>query len=205
MYFNRIIFAVCVLCSVKTFAENPPASGHGGGSPPPAEHGSAPATGGATGGSPGAAAGEAESDKMPGWVSIQNELSMISAKTNAVKGNIRKLLEEKRELPENSHKLKELIDELVKQHRDLKKLSVEYEQQRSILRYRYPERAVRSGFQEKIEVKSLEEMESELNLDERLNRNLNKVRSQYQSKPKRTDSKKHTKPIEDSDSIILRK
>lgn len=149
--------------------------------------------------------GKGESEKMPQWVEIQNELSMISAKSNALRGNIRKLLEEKRELPENSHKLKEVTDELVKQHKDLKKLSNEYEQQRAILKYRYPERALQSGFQERIEVKSLQEMETELNLDDRLSRNLQKVRTQYNTKPRKVQTKKQTKPIEESESMILRK
>jgi hypothetical protein len=108
-------------------------------------------------------------------------------------------------LSENSPRLKPLADELVQAHKELMKLNEQFEQQRNILKYRYPERAAQGRMTDKVEVKSLREMETELTLDQRLERNVKKMRSQYGTKSNRPKESQTEKPIEESGSVILSK
>lgn len=87
---------------------------------------------------------------------------------------------QKQKLPANSPEIKVVVDQMVLDYKDMRKLKEEYEKKLIIFKYRFPEKSLK---QERkygtLEVKSLEQMEQELGIDGRLNRNTKKIRSQY--------------------------
>jgi hypothetical protein len=106
---------------------------------------------------------------------------------------------------------------MVADHKEMQKLIEEYDKQMTIFKFRFPERGLK---EERLysphENKSLDQMEQELGLDGKLNRNMKKMRSQYSSPektPQTTDEKPTEKKpeepvqksIDESGSIILKK
>ena len=156
---------------------------------------------------------KAEKKDLPPWVEIQNKLSGYESRIRQLRGNINSLIIQKSQLPKDSPKVKEIVDEMVRQHKTLRKVVEDYDKQSAILKFRYPEKGAKANRKyEKIEVKSLEEMETELGTEGRLNRNLNTMRAQYGKRAASTTSTTiqvqvapQEKSIEDAGSVILKK
>ena len=175
------------------------------------EHGEKPAEGGAEG-------GEGKSSKTP-WIEIENKIVELSSKVKSKESNITKLLEEKDHLPANSPEIKTLLNSIVKEHAEMRTLAEEYQRNLSILKYRFPERNAKAERKyERIEVKSIEEMEQAVGVDGKLNRNLKRMRAQFPppaplattAKPvekteaeSKKDDKKKEKSIEDAGAVVI--
>ena len=122
----------------------------------------------------------AKEKELPEWVGLQTQLSTLDSKMNQKKDAIARLIEEKQKLPADSPEIKADIDEMVSEYKELLKVTDEFDKKMTIFKFRYPERGVKE--ERKYghpEVKSLDQMEQELGIDGRLNRNLQKMRSQY--------------------------
>jgi hypothetical protein len=154
-------------------------------------------------------------DKLPPWTEIQNRLAQIESRMKMKNDAIAKLIEEKQKLPGNSPRVKEVINSMISEHKELQKLASDYEKEKTILNFRYPEKAAKAGRKYgPVEVKTLEEMETEMGIDGRLSRNMKKLRGQYgdQDMPRkkvkpieRTADKKEEKSIEESETIVIKK
>lgn len=116
------------------------------------------------------------------FIVIQARVAALEAKVHSGETEIAKLVAEKQHT-NNPEKLNEIIRQMLTVHKEIKQNAKEYDQQRALIRYRYPEKGANEKRQyERIQVKSLEEMESEINLSSSLSRTFKKVRSQYPSK-----------------------
>lgn len=163
-------------------AEAKPAEGHG---EKPAEggHGEKPAEGGhgekpAEGGGHGEKAGP-EKKSTPEWVEVMSKIQSLKAKVTAKQDAVNKLIIDKN-MQNDPVKMKDIIKNLVSEHKELLKLTEEYEQQRSYFLYRFPEKSMSQERRyERIEVKPLEDIETQLTLEGKVNRTLSKVRRQY--------------------------
>jgi hypothetical protein len=112
------------------------------------------------------------------------------------------LLEEKNHLPESSPKIKEIIDEVAKEHKELRATVENLEKEKTILRYRYPERSADPKRKyEKVEVKSIQDMEANMGIDGRLQRTLNRTRQQYGAEPAKPAKDSHPKKEESEKSV----
>lgn len=121
------------------------------------------------------------------WLEIQAKVQVLKAKIRSKDESVKKLIKEKMETkdPKKSH---ELVQLLQVEYKDLQSAIQDYDQQRSLLQYRYPEKGRFETKQyERIEIKELEDMEKELSLEGQINRAARKVRTQY---------KAHTPPVE---------
>lgn len=106
--------------------------------------------------------------KPPEWIVLESELQSLTTQIRQKQGNLNRLIQEKRST-EDRQKLAEIIRELNSEQRSLKSIVETYDQQRTLLRYRYPERrATVQRKYEKIEVKAIEDLESQTVLDRRL-------------------------------------
>ncbi len=154
---------------------------------------------------------------LPGWVELENKIQETQSKMRSKQGNINSLIVEKNRLANNTSELKNIIKEIVKEHAELRKLSEEYDKNINLLKYRFPERNAKADrTYDRVEVKSIDEMEQSLGVDGKLNRNLKRMRSHYHL-PAPAPPKEHAKPyparanphaepsIEDSGSVILQK
>jgi chromosome segregation ATPase len=157
---------------------------------------------------------EGAEDSMP-WLAIEAKIQELSAKIESKKESINKLLEEKEKLKDGSSELKEKIQQLVSEHKALEKMADDYASQINLLKYRYPERhAKRDRKYDRVEVKSIDEMEQALGVDGKLNRNMARMRNTYDVQPPKKEKaaqveKKDVKPkgntLENQLPIIMQK
>lgn len=161
---------------------------------------------------------EVKSTVQP-WVPVETKITELQAKIKSKEANILKLLEDKKHLPNNSPQLKTAVQDIVKEHKELRGLITEYEKNLSILRFRFPERNAKTGrTYDRIELKSLDDMEQAMGIDGKLNRNIKKMRTQFHSQPvtpsvhqtsvnpsKETKKSPKEPSIEDAGSVILQK
>lgn len=113
------------------------------------------------------------------YTEVQSRVSALEAKIRSAQDEIQKLLLEKHHL-KDPVKLSENTKQTTALHKELKANLKEYDQQRSLLKYRYPEKGLTEKREyERIELKSLDEMENQMSLGSSVKRTLKKVRSQY--------------------------
>lgn len=169
--------------------------------------------------------GEAKAEAAPAahpvnltpWVEVEAKIQELSAKVKTKQANLIKLFEEKNHLANNSPELKVKVQEIVKEHAEMRSLAAEYDKQLNLLKYRFPERNAKAARKyDRFEIKSVDDMEQAMGVDGKLTRNLRKVRSQYRTQKRDmaseavgevtpTTLKKQEGSIEDSGSIIMHK
>jgi chromosome segregation ATPase len=146
------------------------------------------------------------------WVDIENRIAELSAKIKTKSGNLQGLIKQKQALDEDAPLVKELLKSIVKEHQELEATIEEYEKQKSVLKYRFPERGSQTDRRyKKVEATSLQELERVVGIDGKLNRNLGTMKSHYGSKkaeqgggPTPTTLPRGVS-IEDQDPITLQK
>lgn len=117
--------------------------------------------------------------KPPEWVVLEADLQSLTMKIKQKQAGIDKLIQEKRST-EDRMRISEIIKELNREQKVLSNHVSEYDQQRTILRYRYPERKSSSYRKyEKIEVKAIEDIESQSVLGKALSKTLTLVQKVY--------------------------
>lgn len=156
-------------------------SGQAGGSNKSGGHEAAAESGGEHG------SGEKDSGeakpKIAPWAETEAKLAELSAKVANKKSVIEQLIAEKNHLAPNSPQLKEVVQQIVKEHKSLKQLIEDYEKNRNILKYRFPERGnLEERKYQKLELKSVEELEKAIGVDGKLNRNMAKIKKVYKTK-----------------------
>ena len=119
-------------------------------------------------------------------------------------------------MTDNSPHLKQTVKDIVREHKELRKLVEDYDKNLRLLKYRFPERnAKHLRSYDRFEVKSIDDMEKALGIDGKLSRNMKKVRSLYNPEEKPAvrepasvapvKAPKKEPSIEEAHSIILQK
>jgi hypothetical protein len=183
----QVVFISLMLASNLSFAEEHGGGGgeHGGGEEKKeGEHG---------GGGEGAAPAKERRTSEATYAEVQAKVSGLEAKVRSAEEEIAKLIAEKQHTT-NPERTSQIVSEMVKLHREMQTNAREYDQQRSLLKYRYPEKGVGGEKREyeRIEVKSLDEMEDSLSLSSSVNKTLKKVRTQYEKPDMPVKSEKKT-------------
>lgn len=121
------------------------------------------------------------------FFTVQARVQALEAKVHSAETEITKLIAEKNKTTD-SEKVTEVIRQMITLHRELENYVKEYDQQRTLLKYRYPDKGV-SGKREyeRINLRSIEEMENHLNINTALNKTLKKVRIQFPVKSEDQD------------------
>lgn len=174
------------------------------------------------------AAGKAEAEKgkdakaeepttLSPWLETENKVMELNSKIKSKETNLVKLIEQKKALPANSPQIKALMKDIVKEHKELLSLISEYDKKVTLLKYRFPERNSKTKkTYERIEAKSIEDLEQSVGIDGKLNRNLKRMRGQFKPNEQSAEAAptapvaplipvKKEKSIEDEGSIIIQK
>jgi hypothetical protein len=115
------------------------------------------------------------------YAAVAAKVQGLEAKVQSAEEELKKLIEEKQHTKDPA-KLNEIVKQMLTLHKQLKENAKEYDQQRALLRYRYPEKGLTEKREyERVEVKSLEEMESQMSLSSSVKKTMKKVRTQYQT------------------------
>ena len=154
-------------------------------------------------------AGAKKVEEAPGWLEIEAQISSLEAKVQSKTRAIESLIEEKNHLKAGDSSLSEVVKQLGQEDRERRKLAEELEKQKTILAFRFPERgAAKNRKYQKVEIKSISEIEANMGVDGRLNRSVKRMRSQYGAEEPRQKSGKQTekpKSPEPEGTIILQK
>ncbi|WP_374029544.1 hypothetical protein [Bdellovibrio bacteriovorus] len=145
---------------------------------------------------------------------VQARVAALEAKIRSGETEIAKLITAKQSAKDPAQ-VNEVIRQMITIHKDLEHNIKEYDQQRALLKYRYPEKGLAEKREyERIELKSIEEMESQVSLSASLNKTLRKVRTQYEAPEVSAETSKEsaaTKKKQDKkqpsliDPVILQK
>lgn len=113
----------------------------------------------------------------PEWVEVQNRLQALKARLATKETQVKGLIRDSQ-----TSRDKQVFEDLKQAHAELRQMGEEYEKLRHQLRYRFPERgmSVERRYQ-RIEVKSLSEMETQVGMESQLQGNLERIRRQFQS------------------------
>jgi hypothetical protein len=157
------------------------------------------------------AAGNAKGPELPEWSDLLNKVAATKAKIVQKEDVIKKLVLEKSHA--SSEHSQYYIKQLIEEHKLLNELKAHYEKQRSLFKYRYPEKFRQEGRKyDRMKVQTLEEMETQMGIDGQLDRSLKRVRSKFGEDPTRKEIEKTraAKPkseesIDESGPIILEK
>lgn len=124
-------------------------------------------------------AAAAKSGGLPEWVQIQGRLQTLKAKIQAKEKVVTDLIVAKAK-EKDPQKSREIVKNLTTEHKDLQTSVAEYEQQRNLLKYRFPEKGMRDDRSyRRLEARSIEEMETQVGLDGVLLKTVNRIREQY--------------------------
>lgn len=127
-----------------------------------------------------------EKKAVPEWVELQSRLSVLKAKVAGKEKAVSDLLAAKN-AEKDPAKSVQIFNDLKREHSELGKAAEEYEQVRNVLRYRYPEKGMKEDrAYERVEVKSLEDLEKQAGLEGNLKRTIVQVRRQYADPSKKT-------------------
>ncbi len=172
--FYQVLKSTMILLMTATLAQANEGGGHGGGGE----------------------GGEAKPAEKKEIKSAEDSYTVVAARVQALEAKvhsgqeeIEKLIVEKQHAS-NPQQVNEIIRQMMTLHKELEKNTKEYDQQRSLLKYRYPEKsAAEKREYERIEVKSIEDMESQMSIGSSVNRTLKKVRMQYGTPENETAAK----------------
>lgn len=181
----KLVFVIVSILSLAQFtrAEEHAAAApaeHGGGEAAAAEGGNgAPAEGGG---------GDLRSrQKLKEWIDVETKLSSLKAKIESQSAIVNGLIAEKNHA-HDKNAAADVATHLSKAHKELQTMITEYEEQRNLLKFRYPEKGLtKERVYERIEVKSLEEMETQLSTEGKFKKVMNKVRSQFPMESSKND------------------
>ncbi len=146
---------------------------------------------------------ESQKKQMSEAMELQGKVQALLARVKSKEEAINKLIELKNQT-NDAAKVKEIIAEMVAEHKEMSKMIEEYEQNRSLLRYRYPEKGY-SGTRnyERMDVKPLDQMENRMSVEVKLKRNLKTLRSQYGESAEAKASKKKKALKKETDAPSL--
>ncbi|WP_413559488.1 hypothetical protein [Bdellovibrio sp. HCB209] len=163
----KSLIAIITVTSIAVAAFANEGGGHGGGEEKKAE-------------------GEGKSEEKVEVKSAEESYDKVAAKVAALEAKVHSGQEEIEKLiVEKAHtkdptKLNEIVKQMLTLHKELQKNVQEYDQVRGLMKYRYPEKGLTTKREyERIEVKSLDDMESQMSLSSSVKRTMKKVRAQY--------------------------
>ncbi len=147
---------------------------------------------------------------------VQARVQALEAKVHSGQEEIEKLIEEKQHTTDPKQ-VSEIVKQMMGIHKELQKNVKEYDQQRALLKYRYPEKGLTEKREyERIDVKSIDDMEKQMSLTTSVNHTLKRVRSQYETpeeakaRMEKTTVDGHGKPVKPAaptltEPVILKK
>lgn len=174
-----MLFKALIVIVFVTSAARASEDAHGGGPPAPAAEGQ-----GANAAPGGVTKETLESGRQSmEWVDLVNKVSAAKAKVEAQRSVMVHLLEQKKSI-DKQEALSKHVAVMTEENKKLHKMIDEYEEQRNLLQYRFPEKGIKELRKyERVEKKSLEEFETELSVEGQLQKTVSKMKKQFKTPP----------------------
>lgn len=144
------------------------------------------------------------------WMDLTSKLSGLKSKIEAKEAAVKELIASKNHAHSKAD-AESIVTNLLIEHKDLKKLTDEYNENSNLLRYRYPDVGITDVRKyKKIQMKSLEDYEKGETLSDKIEKTIEKAKQHYGMKEEKTvKEKKEVNASTDNNNlakpIILRK
>ena len=123
---------------------------------------------------------------------VEKQVTSLGAKVKAKSDSVELLLKQK-SVEKDPEKLMEIVKLVQQEHRELEQVTREYNTQLGVLQYRFPERGFTQGRRyQRLNTKSLEDMEKTLGLDAHLKNSRERVKTVYGIKDNHASKKDGT-------------
>ncbi len=129
--------------------------------------------------------------KSPEWMELNNVIISLRSKIKMKEDSIQKLIEEKSKT-KNPAEASRIVNQMVADHKEMQKAIVSYEENRNLLKYRFPEAGLTKQREyERIEEKSLEDIETSWNLNTKIKSSVKNAKTKYGVKSESEEKKPH--------------
>ena len=138
---------------------------------------------------------KAKEKKNPEWMDLANSVIAVKTKIRMKEELIQKLIEEKHKTksPEEAAKI---VKQMTIEHKDLQKAIAEHEEKRNLLQYRFPEAGIiKERNYERIEGKSLEHMEKQWTLENKIKSSVKNIKAKYQVEANKSAQPEEAKKV----------
>lgn len=120
--------------------------------------------------------------QTPEWIDLEFKISTLSVKIQGMQETLNNLILQKKALPEDSEKLKDVVDQIKQIDKDIRVAIEEHSKASAKLKYRHPVRGEHNRKKyERIHQDSVEQLEEALGVDGKLNLVLVRMRKQFGS------------------------
>jgi len=132
--------------------------------------------------------------KNPEWMDLNTNLQALKAKIRMKEEALQSMIHEKAKTKDQAQAAK-IVSDMIAEHKELQKTITDYEEKRNLLKYRFPEAGLlKEREYERIEGKSLEDLETQWNLEGKIKKTVHKMKTKYGVKTEA--SAVHGKPVE---------
>lgn len=129
--------------------------------------------------------------KSPEWMELNNVIISLRSKIKMKEDSIQKLIEEKSKTKDPAEASR-IVKQMVVDHKEMQKAIASYEENRNRLKYRFPEAGLTKHREyERIEEKSLEDIETSWNLNTKIKSSVKNVKAKYGVKSESEGKKPH--------------
>lgn len=142
---------------------------------------------------------KAKEKKNPEWMDLANSVLAVKTKIRMKEELIQKLIEEKYKT-KNPEEAAKIVKQMTIEHKDLQKAIAEHEEKRNLLQYRYPEAGiVKERNYERIEGKSLEHMEKQWTLENKIKSSVKNIKAKYRVEEDKSAHLENAKKVKAQD------
>lgn len=155
---------------------------------------------------------KAQQDRTKEWLDLTTQIGALKTKMSTQEVNIKELIKKKNQ-SKNKEEIQNAVNNLLKEHAELKKIEEQYFEKTQLLKYRYPDVGLtKQRKYERVKTKSLEDYEQMISLESEIKKTVIKMKEHYGVKEIEEPKTKEIKNIDDleeknnlSQPVTLRK
>lgn len=155
---------------------------------------------------------KAQQERTKEWMDLSSQISGLKTKINGKEEAIKEIIKHKHHA-KNKSEAEHAVQNLLKEHAELKKLQEEYNEKTQLMKYRYPDVGVTEKRKyERIKVKSIEDYEQMIGLESDVKKSVIKIKEHYGIKDLDEGTHQSQQPKDDPEEnnklakpIIIRK
>lgn len=137
-----------------------------------------------------------QQERTKEWMDLGSQISALKTKIKAKEDNIKEIIKHKHHAATKAE-AEHAVNNLLKEHSELKKMEEEYNEKTQLLKYRYPDVGITEKRKyERIKIKSIEDYEQIMTLESQVKKSVIKVKEHYGIKDMEEDGIEKSKENE---------
>lgn len=137
-----------------------------------------------------------QQERTKEWMDLGSQISALKTKIKAKEDNIKEIIKHKHHAATKAE-AEHAVNNLLKEHSELKKMEEEYNEKTQLLKYRYPDVGITEKRKyERIKIKSIEDYEQIMTLEFQVKKSVIKVKEHYGIKDMEEDGIEKSKENE---------